>query len=85
MRRNNLVDIITDHSTQFTVTAKTTVTQTIVSSDMEITETSNAIDPITKGALVRPVRNKHCNHIYGYQSVVDSLAINRRLRYVQST
>ncbi|KAG4073629.1 hypothetical protein HA402_000853 [Bradysia odoriphaga] len=58
----------------------TTVTQTTVSNDMEITETSHAIDPITKGPLVRPVRNKHCNHIYGYQSVIDSLAINRRLR-----
>ncbi|XP_037046960.1 E3 SUMO-protein ligase NSE2-like [Bradysia coprophila] len=62
------------------LSSTTTVTQTTVTNDMEITETSHAIDPITKGPLVRPVRNKHCNHIYGYQSVIDSLAINRRLR-----
>lgn len=48
---------------------------------MEITETSHAIDPLTKGPLIRPVRNRHCNHVYGYQSVMDSLEINRRLRY----
>lgn len=38
------------------------------------------IDPITKQQLVRPVRNKHCKHIYGYDSVLQSLQRNPRLR-----
>lgn len=38
------------------------------------------IDPITKMKLVQPVRNKHCNHIYGYQSVQQLLQKNPRLR-----
>ncbi len=63
------------------VTVNQSVTQTTTCNEMEITETSHSIDPITKGPLIRPVRNRHCNHIYGYQSVLDSLAINRRLRY----
>lgn len=38
------------------------------------------IDPITKRKLERPVRNKHCNHIYGYDSVLQSLQQTSRLR-----
>lgn len=38
------------------------------------------IDPITKQQLVRPVRNKICNHIYGYDSVFQSVQRNPRLR-----
>lgn len=38
------------------------------------------IDPITKKQLVHPVRNKHCKHIYGYDSVLQSLQVNPRLR-----
>lgn len=38
------------------------------------------IDPITKAPLENPVRNKHCNHIYGYDSVKQSLQRNSRLR-----
>lgn len=38
------------------------------------------IDPITKQKLMRPVRNKNCNHIYGYNSVLQSLQQNSRLR-----
>lgn len=38
------------------------------------------IDPITKQPLQRPVRNKHCKHIYGYDSVLQSLQRNPRLR-----
>ncbi|KAJ6643105.1 E3 SUMO-protein ligase NSE2 [Pseudolycoriella hygida] len=57
------------------------VALTTVDNDMEITETSrSAIDPLTKGPLLRPVRNIHCGHTYGYQSVMDSLQINPRLR-----
>lgn len=67
---------------ELSVTSNQPVTQTTtVSNEMEITETSNAVDPITKGPLIRPVQNRHCGHIYGYQSVMDSLEINRRLRY----
>lgn len=38
------------------------------------------IDPITKKKLVNPVRNKHCNHIYGYDSVIQLIQQNPRLR-----
>lgn len=38
------------------------------------------IDPITKQALEHPVRNKHCNHIYGYDAVLQLLQQNSRLR-----
>lgn len=38
------------------------------------------IDPITKQQLERPVRNTHCNHIYGYNSVLQLLQQNPRLR-----
>lgn len=38
------------------------------------------IDPITKKQLEHPVRNKHCNHIYGYDSVLQSVQRNPRLR-----
>lgn len=38
------------------------------------------IDPITKAPLEHPVRNKHCNHIYGYRSVQQSIQLNPRLR-----
>lgn len=38
------------------------------------------IDPITKGPLENPVRNKICGHIYGKTSIVESLKMNQRLR-----
>lgn len=44
-------------------------------------EVISDIDPITKKRLENPVRNKHCRHIYGYQSVLQSLQRNSRLRY----
>lgn len=43
-------------------------------------EVISDIDPITKKRLENPVRNKHCRHIYGYQSVLQSLQRNSRLR-----
>lgn len=38
------------------------------------------VDPITKSALVNPVMNRICGHIYGKQSVLESLQQNQRLR-----
>lgn len=38
------------------------------------------IDPITKQPLENPVRNRQCGHIYGKESVMESLQINSRLR-----
>ncbi|XP_031620495.1 E3 SUMO-protein ligase NSE2-like [Contarinia nasturtii] len=38
------------------------------------------IDPITKEKLERPVRNRHCNHIYGLISVQQSIQRNSRFR-----
>lgn len=48
--------------------------------DLFMHGTINEIDPITKGALLNPVRNIKCNHIYGRDSVQNSLRINPRLR-----
>lgn len=38
------------------------------------------IDPITKKKLERPVRNKQCGHIYGFDTVLKSLQQSSRLR-----
>lgn len=38
------------------------------------------IDPLTKGELVNPVRNRHCKHIYGRDSIIATLRQNGRLR-----
>lgn len=43
----------------------------------------NDIDPITKGPLMKPVRNRHCNHIYGKDSIIESIQNNGRIRYIQ--
>lgn len=55
-----------------------------ISMDEDISQPNEVIsniDPITKKLLENPVRNKHCCHIYGYQSVLQSLQHNSRLRY----
>lgn len=38
------------------------------------------VDPLTKQKLERPVRNRICNHIYGFNSVQQSIQQNPRLR-----
>ena len=38
------------------------------------------IDPISKGPLENPVRNSICGHIYGRNTVLQSLQMNRNLR-----
>lgn len=43
-------------------------------------ELISEFDPITKKPLEHPVRNKRCNHVYGYDSVLQSLQQNPRLR-----
>lgn len=48
--------------------------------DMQPNELISDIDPITKQQLVNPVRNKHCNHIYGRDSVLQLVQQNPRLR-----
>lgn len=48
--------------------------------DSQPSELISDIDPLTKKQLVHPVRNKHCNHIYGYDSVLQLLQQNPRLR-----
>lgn len=40
----------------------------------------NDIDPITKRLLENPVRNRQCGHIYGKNSIIESLQMNSRLR-----
>lgn len=48
--------------------------------DSQPNELISDIDPITKTQLVHPVRNKNCNHVYGYDSVLQLLQKNPRLR-----
>lgn len=38
------------------------------------------IDPITKRPLERPCRNTLCGHIYGMDTMVESLQTNPRIR-----
>lgn len=57
-----------------------------VNDSMDVDDAQNSgelisdIDPITKKPLENPVRNKHCNHIYGYNSVLQLVQQNPRLR-----
>lgn len=44
--------------------------------DVEISD----LDPITKGPLEKPCRNKICNHIYGMDSIAQLIQINPRMR-----
>lgn len=60
-----------------------TSTQDIDDDLSRVADRINDIDPITKQPLENPVRNKQCGHIYGRDSVVQSLQMNRRLRYVE--
>lgn len=43
-----------------------------------MTETVNEIDPITKGPLEDPVRNKICKHIYGKESIIQAIRMGTR-------
>lgn len=49
-------------------------------SDVRMTETIQDIDPLSKGPLNNPVRNKLCGHIYGLDSVQQALQMNSHLR-----
>lgn len=44
--------------------------------DMQISD----MDPITKKPLEKPCRNKMCGHVYGLDSVTQSLQLNPRMR-----
>lgn len=48
---------------------------------IEITEQYNYIDPITKGPLLNPVKNKRCGHIYGKDIIIQILTGNPQYRY----
>lgn len=45
-----------------------------------MSDTVNEIDPITKGPLEDPVRNRNCGHIYGKRSIIESIQMNPRTR-----
>lgn len=47
---------------------------------MNMIGTISDVDPLTKKPLENPVRNALCGHIYGKDSVVESLQTNPRLR-----
>lgn len=74
-KAHRLVDIETTNTSQSTVDMSMEIDEVSQSSQV-ITD----IDPITKQKLERPVRNKHCKHIYGYESVLQSVQLNPRLR-----
>lgn len=52
----------------------------MIDEDVQMDDRIVDIDPITKLPLENPVKNKNCNHIYGKDSVVQSLQRNPRLR-----
>lgn len=39
-------------------------------------------DPITKGPLLDPIRNKKCGHIYGKASITQMIKASNKLRSV---
>lgn len=75
-KAQRLVDIETAESSQ----ASQDVDMTIDLDSSQSQEHIPDIDPITKQKLEHPVRNKHCNHIYGFNSVQQSIQQNSRLR-----
>lgn len=38
------------------------------------------VDPITKGPLLDPVKNKYCGHFYGNDSMLQTLRTNAKFR-----
>ncbi|XP_055310611.1 E3 SUMO-protein ligase NSE2-like [Sitodiplosis mosellana] len=75
-KAQRLVDVERDDASQ----ASQDVDMTIDLDSSQVQEHIPDIDPITKQKLERPVRNKHCNHIYGFNSVQQSIQQNARLR-----
>lgn len=75
-KAQRLVDVERDDAPQ----ASQDVDMTIDLDASQIQELIPDIDPITKQKLERPVRNKQCNHIYGFVSVQQSIQQNSRLR-----
>lgn len=61
-------------------TGTSSVANTSNSEVFTMTGTVNEIDPITKGPLEDPVRNKHCKHIYGKLSISQSIQLNPNIR-----
>lgn len=57
-----------------------TSTQDIDDDLSRMADRINDIDPITKQPLENPVRNRQCGHIYGRDSIMQSIQMNRRLR-----
>lgn len=53
----------------------------VVGFDNEHISAIPKVDPVTKGPLVHPVKNRFCQHIYGKNSITESLKQSDRLRY----
>lgn len=47
--------------------------QTMTVDGMEIDEVISTVDPISKGQIHNPVRNKHCNHIYDKDTITQAI------------
>ena len=46
-----------------------------------VNEILPSVDPITKGPLKDPVRNKYCGHIYGRATITEYIK-SRKTKYV---
>lgn len=76
-KAQRFVDVERDDSTQ---AFSQDVDMTIELDASHTQEIIPDIDPITKQKLERPVRNRICNHIYGFNSVQQTIQQNSRLR-----
>lgn len=48
--------------------------------EIELKETQQYIDPISKTQILDPVRNKRCNHVYERSTIEAAIKLNKRLR-----
>jgi hypothetical protein len=47
---------------------------------MQIEEIISTIDPISKGQIRNPVRNKHCQHIYDRDTIKEAIRVSESKR-----
>jgi hypothetical protein len=47
---------------------------------MQIEEILSTIDPISKGQIRNPVRNKHCKHIYDLDTIKEAIKVSETKR-----
>lgn len=75
---NEIEDILYQHQPK----SSDPIRETTMVDGMEIDEVISTVDPITKGTIKNPVRNRICNHIYDKDSITEAIRIseNKRVR-----